>query len=123
MLGSWDGYAGNSNNFYLYRDQVSGRFEYIPYILENSAGIDFLGADWSGRSIYNWNLKLAPLYTKILALEECKGQFTSYIKSPGSLPGIPGTIRQTGPMEGPGQRACGCRSIFWRGLGIYLHRF
>jgi spore coat protein H len=80
MLGNWDGYVGNSNNFYLYRDQVSGRFEYIPYILENSAGIDFLGADWSDRSIYNWNLKLAPLYTKILELEECKGQFTSYIK-------------------------------------------
>jgi spore coat protein CotH len=30
LCGNWDGYIGNSNNYYLYRDQVSGRFEYIP---------------------------------------------------------------------------------------------
>jgi len=81
MTGAWDGYAGNSNNYYLYRDQVSGRFEYIPYNLENSAGIDFLGVDWSDRSIYSWNRNVSPLYTGILQIQDYKEQYTSYLKS------------------------------------------
>ncbi|MCK5067409.1 MAG: CotH kinase family protein [Bacteroidales bacterium] len=81
MTGTWDGYIGNSNNYYLYRDQATGRFEYIPYNLENSAGIDFLGVDWSARSIYNWNRNVSPLYTGIQLIEEYKEQYTSYIKT------------------------------------------
>lgn len=80
MSGNWDGYSGDKNNFYLYHDQVSGRFEYIPYNLENSYGIDFRGEDWSSRSIYSWNLDLRPLYEKILGVEEYKAQYTMYIK-------------------------------------------
>jgi spore coat protein H len=81
MSGSWDGYVGNSNNFYLYRDQATGRFEYIPYNLENSSGIDFLGVDWSDRSIYSWNRNASPLYTNLLLIDEYKQQYTSYIKT------------------------------------------
>jgi hypothetical protein len=81
MCGNWDGYAGNSNNYYLYRDQATGRFEYIPYNLENSAGIDFLGLDWSDRSIYSWNRNVSPLYTGILQIEEYQEQYTAYIKT------------------------------------------
>ena len=80
MSGNWDGYSGDKNNYYLYRDQVSGRFEYIPYNLENSFGIDFRDVDWSIQSIYSWNLDLRPLYQKILGVEEYKAQFTMYIK-------------------------------------------
>lgn len=80
MSGTWDGCTGNSNNFYLYRDQATGRFEYLPYSLENSAGIDFLGIDWSQRSIYSWNLNVSPLYTGILSIEEYKEQYTHYVK-------------------------------------------
>jgi len=80
MSGNWDGYAGDKNNYYLYRDQVSGRFEYIPYNLENSFGIDFRDMDWSLRSIYDWNLDLRPLYEKIIGVDEYKAQYTMYIK-------------------------------------------
>ncbi|TFH20401.1 MAG: hypothetical protein E4H10_16705, partial [Bacteroidia bacterium] len=81
MSGNWDGYIGNSNNYYLYRDQATGRFEYIPYNLENSAGIDFLGVDWSDRSIYSWNRNVSPLYTGVLQIEEYKEQYTSFLKT------------------------------------------
>jgi len=81
MSATWDGYIGNSNNYYFYRDQTTGRFEYIPYNLENSSGIDFLGVDWSDRSIYSWNRNVSPLYTGILLIEEYKEQYTSYIKT------------------------------------------
>jgi len=80
ISGNWDGYAGDKNNYYLYRDQVSGRFEYIPYNLENSFGIDFREVDWSLQPIYDWNLDLRPLYEKILGVEEYRAQYTMYIK-------------------------------------------
>lgn len=80
MSGNWDGYSGDKNNYYLYRDQVSGRFEYIPYKLENSFGIDFREVDWSTQSIYSWNLDLRPLYEKILGVDEYNAQYTMYIK-------------------------------------------
>jgi len=31
LVGAWDGYAGNRNNFYLYRDPSTGRFHFIPW--------------------------------------------------------------------------------------------
>lgn len=80
MTGNWDGYAGSSNNFYLYRDQLTGRFEHIPYSLENSSGIDFDEVDWSSRSIYNWYQGQRPLVEKVLQVEEYKEQYTAYIK-------------------------------------------
>lgn len=80
MTGNWDGYAGNHNNFYLYRDQYSGRFEYVPYNLENSAGIDFQGRDWATRSIYSWNPAVSPLFTALLQIDEFREQYTSYLK-------------------------------------------
>lgn len=80
MTGNWDGYIGNQNNFWLYRDQVTGRFEYLPFDLDNTFGIDWLGEDWSNRSLYSWHRGEKPLYEKILQIEEYKEQFTGYIK-------------------------------------------
>jgi hypothetical protein len=80
ITGNWDGYSGDRNNYYLYRDQVTGRFEYIPYNLENSVGIDFREVDWATRSIYSWNLNLRPLYEKILEVEEYREQYSGYIR-------------------------------------------
>ncbi len=80
ITGNWDGYSGDKNNYFLYRDQVSGRFEYIPYNLENSVGIDFREVDWTTRSIYNWNLSLRPLFEKILEVDEYREQYTFYLK-------------------------------------------
>ncbi len=31
ILAHWDGYAGNTNNFYFYADPVTGRFSFIPW--------------------------------------------------------------------------------------------
>jgi spore coat protein H len=80
MTGNWDGYIGNRNNYYLYRDPATGRFEYIPYDLDNTFGIDWLGVDWSDRSIYHWNRDEVPLYEKVLGVEAYKEQYTAYIK-------------------------------------------
>ncbi len=31
LIGHWDGYASNRNNFYIYRDPTTGRFQFIPW--------------------------------------------------------------------------------------------
>jgi hypothetical protein len=31
LLGHWDGYAGNQNNFFVYRPKKNGRFTFIPW--------------------------------------------------------------------------------------------
>lgn len=36
LIGHWDGYANNTNNFYVYRDPTSGRFEFIPWGIDGT---------------------------------------------------------------------------------------
>jgi spore coat protein CotH len=40
LSGNWDGPIYNQNNFYLYKNEATGKFEYIPYDLDNTIGID-----------------------------------------------------------------------------------
>lgn len=80
MTANWDGYIGNKNNYYLYRDQVSGRFEYIPYDLDNTWGLDWMGVDWTQQSIYAWAREERSLYDKIMQQALYRNQFTGYVK-------------------------------------------
>lgn len=79
--GNWDGPIYNKNNFYLYRNQATDRFEYIPYDLDNTLGIDWLNVDWVGRNIYTWAPanEPRPLYKRLLAVPEYKDRFSFYI--------------------------------------------
>lgn len=36
LVAHWDGYAGNRNNFYLYRDPAQGRFVFIPWGIDGA---------------------------------------------------------------------------------------
>lgn len=54
LTGNWDGPHYNKNNFYLYQNAATGKFEYIPYDLDNTLGIDWLNRDWGTRDMYDW---------------------------------------------------------------------
>lgn len=54
MIGHWDGYSYNSNNFYLYDDPQSGKIHFIPYDLDNTWGIDWIGPDWAREDLTSW---------------------------------------------------------------------
>jgi hypothetical protein len=54
LIGNWDGYIWNVNNYYLYDQPYSGRFEYLPYDLDNSWGVSWPQIDWSQRDLYNY---------------------------------------------------------------------
>jgi len=82
FIGNWDGYIYNKNNFYLYKNTETGKFEYIPYDLDNTIGIDWIGRDWASRNIYDWQQhgdQMRPLYTRIMNNQVLRDQFTHYL--------------------------------------------
>lgn len=81
MIGHWDGYSYNSNNFYLYYDTQSNKIHFIPYDLDNTWGIDWIGPDWGKQDLNNWysNWLNVVLTKKILAVQEYKNQYINNI--------------------------------------------
>ena len=79
LIGHWDGYSVNNNNYYLYNNLAEQRFEWIHYDLDNTLGIDWLGTNWSERNIYNWLSEWddRPLVDRILGNEEWRNIFSS----------------------------------------------
>lgn len=69
LIGHWDGYSYNKNNYYLYENESSGKIEFIPYDVDNTFGIDWIGGDWGTRNVLNWanENESRPLVNKILS--------------------------------------------------------
>jgi len=83
ITGNWDGYIYNKNNFYLYYNTNTDRFEYIPYDLDNTFGIDWFGRDWGTRDIYDWrqhSSEVRPLYKRLLDVPEIRDRYSFYMK-------------------------------------------
>lgn len=75
---NWDGYIYNKNNFYLYHNTETGKFEFIPYDLDNTYGIDWFGIDWATRDIYNWDNEYRPLYSRLLQVQKYRDWYSWY---------------------------------------------
>ena len=82
VTGSWDDYWYNKNNFYLRIDPVTSRVTYLPYDIDNTFGIDFVGHDWGTRNPYTWGnaSEARPLVSKILAVPEFRARYTFYLR-------------------------------------------
>lgn len=81
LTGNWDGYSFNQNNFYLYKNTITGRFEFIPYDTDNTFGIDWFNIDWAKRSVTSWaSSDLRPLTKNILAVKEYRNRYYFYLK-------------------------------------------
>lgn len=81
FTGNWDGYIYNKNNFYLYRNAQTGKFEYIPYDLDNTFGIDWFGIDWGQRDIYAWENpgEYRPLFERLMEIQKYRDWFSWYM--------------------------------------------
>jgi hypothetical protein len=82
-LGHWDNYGYNKNNYYLYNNLKTKKFEFISYDADNTMGVDWLGQDWAVRNIYKWlptsvNEK-RPLISKLMEVPEFKAQYSTFI--------------------------------------------
>lgn len=82
LTGNWDGPIYNKNNFYLYHNQATDQFEYIPYDLDNTLGIDWLVKDWGNRNIYTWKQddEARPIYTRFMENDEYRKRFSYYMQ-------------------------------------------
>ncbi len=81
-MGNWDGAFLNKNNFYLYKDPITGLFTFMPFDLDNTFGIDWFGIDWTRASIYNWSDlsgEARPLYESIIRIPEYRNRFSYYL--------------------------------------------
>jgi spore coat protein H len=69
IIGHWDGYSYNQNNFYLYENNETGLVEFIPYDMDNTFGMDWVDRDWGTRDVKDWpkHGEARPLTKKILA--------------------------------------------------------
>ncbi|MCB9290258.1 MAG: CotH kinase family protein [Lewinellaceae bacterium] len=81
LSGNWDGPIYNKNNFYLYHNQSTGRFEYIPYDLDNTFGIDWFNIDWATRDMYNWSHpdEPRPIYERLMEIPEYRNRYSYYM--------------------------------------------
>lgn len=80
LMGQWDGYAYNKNNYFLYERPSDGKFIFLEYDLDNTFGIDWFNVNWSTRNIYSWANSNRPLYSKLLAVPYFKDRFNYHMK-------------------------------------------
>jgi hypothetical protein len=82
MLGHWDDYAYNKNNFFLYHNPKSNLFEFISYDPDNSLGVDWVNKDWGVRPIYTWHSPTnGILVENILKVPYYKNIYSIHIKA------------------------------------------
>jgi len=82
IIGQWDGYAYNKNNYYLYENPITDKIEYIHFDLDNTIGIDFLNRDWGIRNVYSWKKtsELRPLFSRIMEIQTYRDRYTYYLR-------------------------------------------
>lgn len=82
LVGQWDGYTYNKNNYYLYQRPSDGKFVFLEYDLDNTFGIDWIGIDWQFRNVYTWSPSNAPrpLYTRMMQVPYFKDRFSYYMQ-------------------------------------------
>jgi spore coat protein CotH len=79
--GNWDDYLYNQNNYYLYHNQITGKFEFISYDTDNTFGVDWMGQDWATRNCLDWisHGQPRPLAVKLLAVPAFQDKYRHYL--------------------------------------------
>lgn len=79
VLGMWDDYWVNGNNFYFYF-AGNGKAYFIPYDYDNTLGTSAIVSNSGTQNPLTWgNMTQRPLITKILAIPACKTLYKNYI--------------------------------------------
>ena len=82
ILGMWDDYWINNNNYYFYFDKKTGKAYFIPYDYDNSLGVSHMGVDAGTHNPLVWgNLTDGnhPLIQKILQVPEYMNAYKYYL--------------------------------------------
>ncbi|GAB1443127.1 hypothetical protein MASR2M39_19660 [Ignavibacteriales bacterium] len=79
LLGQWDDYWSNMNNYYLYHEPANNLIHVIPYDYDNTFGIDWFNVNWSTVNPYSFhkiNNGPRPLIEKMLVVPELRNLYT-----------------------------------------------
>ena len=80
LVGHWDNYIGNQNNFYLYERPSDGRLMMFSYDVDNTCGIEW-GGNWVGQNVYDWDQwGTKPLYDRMMGVEQYRTRLGWYIR-------------------------------------------
>lgn len=80
MVGMWDDYWVNGNNYYIYFD-ANGKAYFIPYDYDNTLGTSAIISNSGTQNLLKWgNMNSRPLITKILAIPRYLALYKAYIK-------------------------------------------
>ena len=80
MLGMWDDYWVNKNNFYFYFAS-NGKAYFIPYDYDNTLGTSYLLPNSGTKDPLHWGPATErPLVNKILAIPEYAQKYKQYVK-------------------------------------------
>jgi CotH kinase protein/Secretion system C-terminal sorting domain len=79
--GNWDDYAYNKNNYLLWHDSITNKFEFITFDTDNTFGVDWFGIDWTKRDPYKWYhpSEARPLIKTLLSNLSARNMFTAYL--------------------------------------------
>ena len=79
--GNWDDYMYNMNNYFLYHNSATGKFEFLSYDTDNTFGVDWVNRDWATRNCLDWysHSGSRPLAEKILSVPEFKIKYQRYL--------------------------------------------
>lgn len=96
MSGHWDDYTYNKNNYFLYKNNKTGRFEFISYDADNTFGVDWVNEDWGKRDVNVWFPTKAtekrPLTRQLLNVHNFNQLYLSYLDSVATYIMHPDTI-------------------------------
>lgn len=82
--GNWDNYAFNKNNFYLYHNLSTGKFEFITYDTDNTFGVNWIqGQNWATRNYLSWlpSNQNRPLLQKLLMVQAYQTRYVELLDS------------------------------------------
>lgn len=74
-LGNWDSYPYTGNNFHLFNDPVSGRWQWIPWDLTWGGDTRHPLFELAGHGL----VERAPLYDQVLRVEHYRVRFAGYL--------------------------------------------
>jgi spore coat protein CotH len=79
--GNWDDYMYNKNNYFLYHNLTTGKFEFIAYDTDNTFGVDWMNEDWATRNCLDWYVQSEPrpLAQRLLTVPEFKTKYERYL--------------------------------------------
>lgn len=83
LVGQWDDYWSNQNNYYLYYEPASKKFHFIPYDYDNTFGISWQTVDWTQADPYKFPRITGggrPLIDKMLAVPQYRDLYSHFLK-------------------------------------------